>query len=122
MHDVLFAMFELSVPNYVEPAVACHDFRQLELLRFNAELGSIDWAHIARMPDVDDMVETLTDRLNGLFDAHASLWTIVQKKCGKPWFGGGLKAIIRERNRVWRCYQRLGRPDDLIESKCVTVV
>ncbi|CAB0033664.1 unnamed protein product [Trichogramma brassicae] len=116
-HDVLFATFELSVPNYVETAVAHRDFRQLDPRRFNAELGSIDWEHIARLPDVDDMVETLTARLNGLFNAHAPLRTIVQKKYGKPWFGAGLKAIIRERNRAWRSYRRLGRPDELMEFK-----
>ncbi|KAL7307801.1 hypothetical protein TKK_0000123 [Trichogramma kaykai] len=96
-HDVLLATFELSVPNYVESAVARRDFRQLDPLHFNADLGSIDWEHIARLPDVDDMVETLTDRLNELFDAHAPLRTIVQKKCSKPWFGAGLEAIIRKR-------------------------
>ncbi|CAB0032477.1 unnamed protein product [Trichogramma brassicae] len=109
-HDVLFASFELNVPNYIETAVARRDFRQLDPLRFNAELGSIDWEHIARLPDVDDMVETLTTRLNGLR-------TIVQKKCGKPWFDAGLKAIIRERNRAWRRYRRLGRSDVLMEFK-----
>ncbi|CAB0039264.1 unnamed protein product [Trichogramma brassicae] len=116
-HDRISLGCGLSVPNYVETAIARRDFRQLDPLRFNAELGSIDWEHIARLPDVDDMVETLTARLNGLFDAHAPLRTIVQKKCGKPWFGAGLRAIIRERNRAWRRYRRLGRPDDLMEFK-----
>ncbi|KAL7305425.1 hypothetical protein TKK_0002168 [Trichogramma kaykai] len=116
-HDVLLATFELSVPSYVETAVARRDFKQLDPLRFNADLDSIDWERIARLPDVDDMFETLTARLNELFDAHAPLRTIVQKKCGKPWFGAGLKAIIRERNQAWRRYRRLGRPDDLVRFK-----
>ncbi|KAL7294840.1 hypothetical protein TKK_0011768 [Trichogramma kaykai] len=52
-HDALFATLPIDVPPPVGANIRCRDFKRLDQRRFDAELFSIDWAHIIGLVNVD---------------------------------------------------------------------
>uniref|UniRef100_A0ABD2WPP5 Endonuclease/exonuclease/phosphatase domain-containing protein n=1 Tax=Trichogramma kaykai TaxID=54128 RepID=A0ABD2WPP5_9HYME len=55
-HDALFATLPIDVPPPVGANIRCRDFKRLDQRRFDAELFSIDWAHIIGLVNVDAKV------------------------------------------------------------------
>lgn len=112
-HDLIYVQLNLSVKcNIRKGKIAIRDFKNLDTERLKRECISINWEQLYGNDNIDSKVEILEDNLLLLLDNNVPLRNISNKKKLCPWITPEIKALMKNRDVLYRRYVRTKDRDD----------
>jgi Reverse transcriptase (RNA-dependent DNA polymerase) len=111
-HDLIYAVFSLSVPKYMPKLITYRDFSKFDCDAFFDDAINTTWHVITETNDIDEKVATFTSLLTGLYDKHAPHKTVRIKHAPAPWMTTDIRRQINDRDSARRRHVRTKNNDD----------
>ncbi|XP_015122714.1 uncharacterized protein LOC107045093 [Diachasma alloeum] len=106
-HDLITATIQAILPRpYVSKDFTYRDFAALHLDLLLSQLAGSDWSVFDALSSPDEMTACLGGNLGVAMDAAVPLKTVRKSSKRKPWVTDGIVALVAERDRLYRVYQR----------------
>lgn len=116
-HELIFCKIKhLTVTSKIKYKTV-RDFKHLNVSQFYSDLKSLPWNIIFELDDIDSKVDFLTDNIKTLLNIHAPLRTYKITKSYAPWLTDALKAMISDREKALKKYNRTKNPADWLNYK-----
>jgi len=101
-HDLLVAVFSLSVPKY-KPRLACfRSFKNFRLEDCRKDVRDTPWHEMFPFHDIDSKVDFFNYHVHALFDKHAPYVEVELRSRPIPWLTADLIVKIKERDRMYK--------------------
>lgn len=101
-HDLIFADFNLSIPPSRPSVVTYRDFKNFNHENFLSELAGCEFSHIYQENSINTKVLNLNNIILNLFNKHAPIKTVVNRRKPTPWITREIKDLIKRRDQLRR--------------------
>ena len=112
-HDLIFAVYDLSVPRFVKKASGFRNFSSIvpEILLDDVEKAP--WQEVFNEGHIDRKLTSFNSIVTQLMDKHAPYQTREIKRPSVPWMSNDIRILIRKRNKFRKKWKRTRCPTDL---------
>lgn len=107
-HDLIFADFNMSTPPSMPSIVNYRDFKYFNHENFLNELAAHDFSCIYQENSVSAKVVYLNNIILELYNKHAPIRTMVNRRRPTPWITAETKKLIKRREQLRRWAIRTG--------------
>lgn len=118
-HDLIYAVFDLSVPRIENHNITYRNFAQVDSESLLKDVETAKWADVYQAKDIDSKLSQFNNIMIGLLDTHAPLRTKNTKHFIAPWMTNDIRIAIRRRNRIRKKYNKTKSDVDLCNFRSV---
>lgn len=117
-HDLITATIDIHVPKPVINDFTYRDFKRVDPAALNQYLNECDWSEITSGDSsLEAGFECLYRNLYAALNSFVPLKTCKFRKNHYPWFTDHHRALLADRDRLYRRYRRSRLPSELLEYR-----
>ena len=105
-HDIIYVEYSLQCPKPKPRLVTYRDLKHINHTKLINEAAELPWHNIWTLRTIDEKVEAFNDMILQLYDKHAPIKTRRITRQPAPWMTENIRALMNERDAVYRRYRR----------------
>ena len=115
---MITATLDIHTPKPVPKVFTYRNFKSIDPLAFNEYLSSCDWSVITQdSSSMEECLDALYENLNAALDVFAPERTFEYRGGRQAWYTAYHRALITERDRLYRRYRRSRLVSELYEYR-----